>query len=69
MVTVFEMSVTIANFLVIQFLVLVFQKTDKWGSRSARGSTNMGAHFTALYICNVKIIKKMQKRKIIIGIK
>ena len=61
MVTVFEMSVMIIN-------ALVFRKTGKWESRSARGSTNMGAHFTALYICNVKIIKKMQKRKIIIGI-
>ena len=61
LVTVFEMSVMIIN-------ALVFRKTGKWESRSARGSTNMGAHFTALYICNVKIIKKMQKRNIIIGI-
>ena len=42
MVTVFEMSVMIIN-------ALVFRKTGKWESRSARGSTNMGAHFTALY--------------------
>ena len=69
LVTVFEMSVMIINALVLRFLVSVFRKTGKWESRSARGSTNMGAHFTALYICNVKIIKKMQKRKIIIGIK
>ena len=68
MVMVFEMSVMIINALVLRFLVLIFIKTGKWESRSARGSTNMGAHFTPLYICSVKIIKKMQKRKIIIGI-